>query len=70
MHDEFYAKESTALDQIGGAVMERPVSYIERVDREIAALERRLIEQKRMKEILTAHPEFEELLTLVGRNRF
>jgi len=68
-----YPEQTT--EKMAGALsakiaLDRPVSYAEQVDYNITRLETQLADAKRTKEILAANPEFEELLTLVGRNRF
>lgn len=47
----------------------RAPTYTERVARALAVAEQQMKDLKRMQEIFAAHPEFEELLTLVQRGR-
>lgn len=52
------------------AAMAKPVSYGEQIAQELKQAETRVTELKRIQEILAGNPEFEELLTLVGRRRY
>lgn len=58
--------EDRSLNQLA---KRRMPTYAERVADAIAQSEQQLADLKRMQEIFTQHPEFEELLTLVQRGR-
>lgn len=57
---------------VGASALNRAMrqrTYSERVTDSIAQAEEQLADLKRIQEIFTKHPEFEELLTLVQRGR-
>lgn len=60
-----YAME--AVRSGGNSLGPRAVSYGEMIANDVANVEQRLADLKRVQDILTKYPEFEELLTLVGR---
>jgi hypothetical protein len=49
------------------AMMPKAMTYGEQVDEQLKNAEQRVAELKRIQELLKANPDFEELLTLVGR---
>ena len=57
--------------EVGGGMLnpvsDRAISYGEMITNDLQRAEQRVAELKRIQDLLAANPEFEELLTLVGR---